>query len=47
MIWSARQGIWSTEILARDVLKGKIEFGEVEQPSGLLAIQISRLAEVG
>ena len=47
MIWSSRQGIWSAEILAWNVLKGKIEFGEVERPSGLPTIQIPRLAEVG
>ena len=47
MIWSARQGVWSTEILARYVLKGEIEFRQVEQPSGLLVIQIARLVEVG
>ena len=47
MIWSARQGIWSAEILAWYVLKGEIEFGQVEQPSGLPAIQIARLVEVG
>ena len=29
------------------MLKGKIKFGYVEQPSGLLVIQITRLAEVG
>ena len=27
VIWSARQGIRSAEILARNVLTGKIEFG--------------------
>ena len=47
VIWSVRQGIWSAEILARDVLEGEIEFGEVEQPSGLSTIQITRLVEVG
>ena len=46
MIWLVRQGVRSAEILAWYVLKGEIEFGQVEQPSGLPAIQIARLAEV-
>ena len=47
VIWSVRQGVRSTEILAWNVLKGKIEFRQVEQPSGLSMIQITRLMEVG
>ena len=27
IIWLMRQGIWGAEILAQDVLKGKIKFG--------------------
>ena len=27
VIWSVRQGVWSAEILAWDVFKGKIKFG--------------------
>ena len=47
MIWSVRQGVRSAEILAQYVLKGEIKFGQVEQPPGLLVIQIVRLVEVG
>ena len=47
MIWSVRQGVRSTEILAQYVLKGEIKFRQVKQPPGLLVIQIVRLVEVG
>ena len=40
------QGVWSTEIPAWNVFKGKIKLGQVEQPPGLSVIQIARLVEV-
>ena len=47
MIRPARQGVWSREILAWDVFKCEVKLRQVKQPPGLLAIQVSRLAEVG
>ena len=46
MIWLARQGIRGAEIFARDVFKCQVELRQVEQPSGLVAIQVTRLAKV-
>ena len=46
MIRSTRQGIWSTEILARYVFECEVKLREVKQPSSLATIQIMRLAEV-
>ena len=46
MIRSTRQGIGSTEIFAWDVFERQVKLREVKQPSGLAAIQITRLAEV-
>ena len=46
MIWSVRQSIRSREIFARDVVKCQVELGKVEQPSGLSAVQVTRLVEV-
>ena len=42
-----RQGVRSAEILAWDVFECEVELGQVKQPSGLSAIQVSRLTEVG
>ena len=46
MIRSMRQGIRSTEIFAWVVFEHQVKLREVKQPSGLAAIQITRLAEV-
>ena len=46
MIWSAGQGIRSTEIFSWDVFEHEVEFRQVEQPLGLAAVQVARLVEV-
>ena len=38
MIWATGQSVWGTEIFSRDVCEGEVEFGQIEQPSGLAAI---------